>query len=199
MSLARSRLHPRDVCLRLPSHDPTRVPIRPHHMRSAACHAFPRRLGTPVHWSAAAPEQHRFSADTTDSRSQRGTTSMKPASGRRPPTPADVRSAWTGTAGGNCRRRCRASSAGAGVVSRWTAARCRAESWVRPGSGASSAPAVDSPHGSGPGQPRIRVLSTSTSQPAANGSKPCSASQRTTSRLRSDHHARITSRSTSVP
>ncbi|NEW76802.1 transposase [Streptomyces rapamycinicus] len=47
--------------------------------------------------------------------------------------------------------------------------------------------------------PHIRDLSTSTSQPGANGSKPCSTSQRTPSRLRNDHHARITSRSTSVP
>jgi len=48
-------------------------------------------------------------------------------------------------------------------------------------------------------QPHIRDLSTSTSQPGADGSKPCSTSQRTPSRLRSDHHARIRSRSTSVP
>lgn len=51
----------------------------------------------------------------------------------------------------------------------------------------------------GPAQPHIRDLSTSTSQPGANGSKPCSISQRTASRLRNDHHARITSRSMSVP
>ena len=48
-------------------------------------------------------------------------------------------------------------------------------------------------------QPHIRDLSTSTSQPGEDGSKPCSTSQRTASRLRNDHHARITSRSTSVP
>lgn len=42
-------------------------------------------------------------------------------------------------------------------------------------------------------------LSTSTSQPGEDGSKPCSISQRMALRLRSDHHARITSRSTSVP
>jgi hypothetical protein len=48
-------------------------------------------------------------------------------------------------------------------------------------------------------QPHIRDLSTSNSQPGEDGSKPCSTSQRTTRRLRNDHHARITSRSTSVP
>jgi len=48
-------------------------------------------------------------------------------------------------------------------------------------------------------QAHIRDLSTSNSQPGEFGSKPCSISQRETSRLRSDHHARITSRSTSVP
>ena len=48
-------------------------------------------------------------------------------------------------------------------------------------------------------QPHIRALSTSTSQPGEDGSKPCSTSQRIASRLRNDHHARITSRSTSVP
>ncbi len=48
-------------------------------------------------------------------------------------------------------------------------------------------------------QPHIRDLSTSTSQPGEDGSKPCSTSQRIASRLRSDHHPRITSRSTSVP
>jgi hypothetical protein len=48
-------------------------------------------------------------------------------------------------------------------------------------------------------QPHSRDLSTSTSQPAENGSKPCSTSQRTARRLLNDHHARITSRSTSVP
>ena len=42
-------------------------------------------------------------------------------------------------------------------------------------------------------------LSTSTSQPGEDGSKPCSTSQRTAVRQRSDHHARITSRSTSRP
>jgi Uma2 family endonuclease len=42
-------------------------------------------------------------------------------------------------------------------------------------------------------------LSTSNSQPGEDGSKPCSISQRAASRLRSDHPARITSRSTSVP
>ena len=45
----------------------------------------------------------------------------------------------------------------------------------------------------------IRARSTSTSQPGADGSNPCSTSQRITDRLRSDHHPRITSRSTSVP
>jgi hypothetical protein len=48
-------------------------------------------------------------------------------------------------------------------------------------------------------RPHIPALSTSTSQPGENGSKPCSTSQWTPSRLRNDHHARITSRSTSVP
>ncbi len=47
-----------------------------------------------------------------------------------------------------------------------------------------------------PPQPHSRDLSTATS---GHGSKPCSTSQRTASRLRNDHHARITSRSTSVP
>lgn len=47
--------------------------------------------------------------------------------------------------------------------------------------------------------PHIRDLSTSTSHPGANGSNPCSLSQRMISRLRNDHHARIASRSTSVP
>lgn len=47
--------------------------------------------------------------------------------------------------------------------------------------------------------PHIRDLSTSISQPGADGSKPCSISQRTASRLRNDHHAWITSRSMSVP
>jgi hypothetical protein len=42
-------------------------------------------------------------------------------------------------------------------------------------------------------------LSTSNSPPGEDGSKPCSISQRAACRLRSDHHARITSRSTSVP
>jgi hypothetical protein len=37
---------------------------------------------------------------------------------------------------------------------------------------------------------------TSNSQPGEDGSKPCSISQRAASKLRSDHHARITSRST---
>ena len=37
------------------------------------------------------------------------------------------------------------------------------------------------------------------SAPGEDGSKPCSISQRAASRLRNDHHARITSRSTSVP
>src|SRR6266496_4182880 len=41
-------------------------------------------------------------------------------------------------------------------------------------------------------QPHSRDLSTSTSQPGEDGSKPCSTSQRTASRLRNDHHARIT-------
>jgi hypothetical protein len=45
-------------------------------------------------------------------------------------------------------------------------------------------------------QPHSRDLSTAIS---GHGSKPCSTSQRTARRLRSDHHARITSRSTSVP
>lgn len=48
-------------------------------------------------------------------------------------------------------------------------------------------------------QSHIWDLSTSTSQPGEEGSKPCSTSQRTARRLRNDHHARITSRSTSVP
>jgi mycothiol synthase len=48
-------------------------------------------------------------------------------------------------------------------------------------------------------QPHIWALSTSTSQPGCHGSKPCSISQRTPCRLRSDHHARITSRSAPVP
>src|SRR4051812_19236715 len=48
-------------------------------------------------------------------------------------------------------------------------------------------------------QPHIRDLSTSNSQPGEDGSKPCSTSQRKASRLRSDHQARITSRSASVP
>ncbi len=47
--------------------------------------------------------------------------------------------------------------------------------------------------------PHIRDLSTSNSQPGKDGSKPCSTSQRTATRLRHDHHPRITSRSTSVP
>ena len=47
--------------------------------------------------------------------------------------------------------------------------------------------------------PQSCDLSTSTSQPGKNGSKPCSTSQRIASRLRDDHHPRITSRSTSVP
>ena len=41
----------------------------------------------------------------------------------------------------------------------------------------------------------IRALSTSNSHPGASGSKPCSLNQRATTRLRSDHQARITSRS----
>ena len=48
-------------------------------------------------------------------------------------------------------------------------------------------------------QPHSRDLSTSTSQPGEDGSKPCSTSQRTARRLRNDHYARITSSSTSVP
>ena len=48
-------------------------------------------------------------------------------------------------------------------------------------------------------QPQNWDLSTSTSQPGEDGSKPCSTSQRTAVRQRSDHHARITSRSTSLP
>lgn len=45
----------------------------------------------------------------------------------------------------------------------------------------------------------IRAFSTSISQPGAAGSKPCSISQRTARRLRNDHHAWITLRSTSAP
>jgi hypothetical protein len=41
-----------------------------------------------------------------------------------------------------------------------------------------------------------RDLSTLTSQPGKDGSKPSSTSKRTASRLRNDHYARITSRST---
>ena len=48
-------------------------------------------------------------------------------------------------------------------------------------------------------RPYSRDLSTSTSQPGEDGSKPCSTSQRTARRLRSDHHAWITSRSTWMP
>ena len=48
-------------------------------------------------------------------------------------------------------------------------------------------------------QPHIPDLSTSNSAPGEDGSKPCSISQRAATRLRHDHHARITSRSTSVP
>ena len=48
-------------------------------------------------------------------------------------------------------------------------------------------------------RPHIRDLSTSNSQPGMDGSKPCSTSQRAATRLRHDHHPRITSRSTSVP
>lgn len=48
-------------------------------------------------------------------------------------------------------------------------------------------------------QPHSRDLSTSTSHPGRHGSKPCSTSQRTALRLRNDHHARITSKSTPVP
>ena len=48
-------------------------------------------------------------------------------------------------------------------------------------------------------QPHIMDLSTSNSAPGEDGSKPCSISQRAATRLRHDHHARITSRSTSVP
>jgi hypothetical protein len=48
-------------------------------------------------------------------------------------------------------------------------------------------------------QPHIMDLSTSNSAPGEDGSKPCSISQRAAFRLRHDHHARITSRSTSVP
>jgi hypothetical protein len=79
---------------------------------------------------------------------------------------------------------------------------CRSCVPSRSGPCAADAPAGRCrPAGAGPppAQPHIRDLSTSTSQPGANGSKPCPASQRTTSRLRSDHHARITSRSTSLP
>ena len=49
------------------------------------------------------------------------------------------------------------------------------------------------------GERHIRDLSTSNSAPGEDGSKPCSISQRAAPRLRHDHHARITSRSTSVP
>ena len=49
------------------------------------------------------------------------------------------------------------------------------------------------------GERHIRDLSTSNSAPGEDGSKPCSISQRAASRLRQDHQARITSRSTSVP
>ena len=49
------------------------------------------------------------------------------------------------------------------------------------------------------GERHIRDLSTSNSAPGEDGSKPCSISQRAAFRLRHDHHARITSRSTSVP
>ena len=48
-------------------------------------------------------------------------------------------------------------------------------------------------------QRHIVDLSTSNSAPGEEGSKPCSISQRAATRLRHDHHARITSRSTSVP
>ena len=48
-------------------------------------------------------------------------------------------------------------------------------------------------------QPHIMDLSTSNSAPGEDGSKPCSISQRAATRLRHDHHARITSRSMSVP
>ena len=48
-------------------------------------------------------------------------------------------------------------------------------------------------------QPHIMDLSTSNSAPGEDGSKPCSISQRAATRLRHDHHARIMSRSTSVP
>jgi hypothetical protein len=47
--------------------------------------------------------------------------------------------------------------------------------------------------------PDMRDLSTSNSAPGEFGSKPCSISQRAACRLRSDHHPRITSRSTSAP
>jgi hypothetical protein len=48
-------------------------------------------------------------------------------------------------------------------------------------------------------QTHSRDLSTANSHPGADGSKPCSINQRAATKLRSDHHARITSRSTSVP
>jgi hypothetical protein len=48
-------------------------------------------------------------------------------------------------------------------------------------------------------QPHIWDRSTSNSQPGEDGSKPCSISHRAATRLRSDHQARITSRSTSAP
>jgi hypothetical protein len=48
-------------------------------------------------------------------------------------------------------------------------------------------------------QPHSWDLSTANSQPGEDGSKPCSISHRAATRLRNDHHARITSKSTSVP
>jgi hypothetical protein len=48
-------------------------------------------------------------------------------------------------------------------------------------------------------RPHTWDLSTANSQPGEDGSKPCSISQRAACRLRNDHHARITPRSTSVP
>ncbi len=45
----------------------------------------------------------------------------------------------------------------------------------------------------------IRALSTSTSQPGANGSNPCSTSHRMADKLRNDHQPRTTSTSTGRP
>jgi hypothetical protein len=58
---------------------------------------------------------------------------------------------------------------------------------------------LSTPRRSGLRRPTREDFNTSNSQPGEDGSKPCSISQRAASRLRNDHHARITSRSTSVP